>query len=126
MLALKRVTKKKIKQSINNFLNNIFSIEILQNSNYIILTNSLQLKYNLKYIYTKMSIKIGFKKTNSAKITSNLVLFVDEKFNMKHIKKYISSSEFSYISDLLKISDLKKKLLVFNLNSKKKNCSSLN
>ena len=67
-----------------------------------------------------MSIKIGFKKTNSAKITSNLVLFVDEKFNMKHIKKYISNSEFSYISDLLKISDLKKKLLVFNLNSKKK------
>jgi leucyl aminopeptidase len=35
------------------------------------------------------------------------------------IKKYISSSEFSYISDLLKNSDLKKDLLVFEINSKK-------
>ena len=67
-----------------------------------------------------MSIKISFKKSISAKTTSNLVLFVDEKFNLKPIKKYISSSEFFYISDLLKIRDLKKKLLVFELSSKKK------
>ena len=45
---------------------------------------------------------------------------MDEKFNIKLIKKYISNSEFSYISDLLKTSDLNKKILVFNLNSKKK------
>ena len=67
-----------------------------------------------------MSIKISFKKSISAKTSSNLVLFVDEKFNIKPIKKYISSSEFFYISDLLKIRDLKKKLLVFELSSKKK------
>ena len=67
-----------------------------------------------------MSIKISFKKNIVAKTSSNLVLFVDEKFNTKSIKKYISNSEFSYISDLLKTSDLNKKMLVFNLNSKKK------
>ncbi len=67
-----------------------------------------------------MSIKISFKKSISRKTSSNLVLFVDEKFNTKSIKKYISSSEFSYISDLLKTIDLKKKLVTFELSSKKK------
>ena len=67
-----------------------------------------------------MSIKISFKKSVFNKTSSNLVLFVDEKFNTKLIKKYLSDTEFSYISDLLKTSDLNKKLLVFNLNSKKK------
>ena len=73
-----------------------------------------------------MSIKISFKKTIAVKTSSNLVLFVDEKFNSKLIKKYISNSEFSYISELLKTSDLNKKMLVFNLNSKKKNSFSFN
>ena len=67
-----------------------------------------------------MSIKISFKKSISQKISSNLVLFVDEKFNTKLIRKYISNSEFSYISDLLKTSDLNQKILIFDLNSKKK------
>ena len=60
-----------------------------------------------------MSIKISFKKSILRKISSNLVLFVDEKFNTKLIKKYISNSEFSYISDLLKTNDLKKKIINF-------------
>jgi len=67
-----------------------------------------------------MSIKISFKKSIIRKTSSNLVLFVDEKFNTKLIKKYLSNPEFSYISDLLKTSDLKKKLLIFELSSKKK------
>ena len=67
-----------------------------------------------------MSIKINFK-NNIPKIASaNLGLFVDEKFNINPLKKHISSSEFTYILDLLKTSDLKKNLLVFELNSKKK------
>ncbi len=49
-----------------------------------------------------------------------MVIFVDDKFNVKPIKKYISNSEFLYISDLLKTCDLDKKLLVFELTSKKK------
>jgi len=67
-----------------------------------------------------MSIKISFKKSKLERTSANLVLFVDERFDIKPIKKYISSLEYSYISDLLKTSDLKKKLLVFNLTSKKK------
>ena len=66
-----------------------------------------------------MSVKINYKSSKSKKDLSNLVLFVDEKFNINNIKKHISNSEFLYISDLLKNSDLKKDLLVFEINSKK-------
>ncbi|MDA8845794.1 leucyl aminopeptidase [Candidatus Pelagibacter bacterium] len=66
-----------------------------------------------------MSIKINYKNIISTKSTINLVLFVNENFNIKDIKKYISNSEFSYIADLLKNSDLKKDTLFFEVNSKK-------
>ena len=66
-----------------------------------------------------MTVHINYKKSNLKKISSNLILFVDEKFNINGLKKQISSSEFSYIADLLKTSDLKKDLLVFEINSKK-------
>jgi leucyl aminopeptidase len=66
-----------------------------------------------------MTIQINYKTSNSKKVSSNLVLFVDEKFNISGLKKHISNSEFSYISDLLKNSDFKKSLLVFEINSKK-------
>ena len=62
-----------------------------------------------------MSIKISYAKTNNNP-SGNIVLFVDEKFNCKNIKKYVSSSEFSYINDLLKACDLKKNIFVFKLN----------
>src|SRR6056300_661273 len=66
-----------------------------------------------------MTVEINYRNSNSKKSSSNLVLFVDEKFNISRLKKYFSNSEFSYISDLLKSSDLKKDLLVFEINSKK-------
>jgi len=66
-----------------------------------------------------MSIQINFKNYASNKSPANLVLFVDEKFNISNLKKYLSNSEFSYISDLLKNSDLKKDILFFDVNSKK-------
>ena len=61
-----------------------------------------------------MAIKINYSKKKSNKSSSNAVLFVDEKFNIKSVKKYVSSNEFSYISDLLKTSDLKKIFLSMN------------
>ena len=67
-----------------------------------------------------MSIKISFKNSSSKKTSTNLVLFVDEKFSTTPLKKLISNLEFSYINDLLKTSDLSKNLLVFELSSKKK------
>ena len=41
----------------------------------------------------------------------NLVLFVDEKFNILSLKKHILSSEYSIISDLIKSQDLSKFIL---------------
>jgi leucyl aminopeptidase len=67
-----------------------------------------------------MSIKINFKNTTSNKTSANLVLFVDDKFSTNPLKRYISNSEFSYVTDLLKSCDLNKNLFVFELNSKKK------
>jgi leucyl aminopeptidase len=67
-----------------------------------------------------MSIKINYSKKTSKKSLGNLVLFADEKFSINALKKYLSNSEFSYINDLLKTSDLKKNLFVFEVNSKKK------
>ena len=67
-----------------------------------------------------MSIKINYTNKNNSKASANLVLFSNEKFAINGLKKYLSNSEFSYINDLLKTSDLKKNLFVFELNSKKK------
>ena len=66
-----------------------------------------------------MTIQINYKNPGSKKNSDNLVLFVDENFNINNLKKYISDMELSYISDLLKTSDLKKDLLIFKINSKK-------
>ena len=66
-----------------------------------------------------MAVQINYKSSSSKNNPLNLVLFVDEKFNISGLKKHISNSEFSYISDLLKTSDLKKDLLSFQINSNK-------
>ena len=50
-----------------------------------------------------MTIQINYKNIGSKKDLTNLVLFVDENFNINNLKKYLSNLEFSYISDLLKI-----------------------
>jgi leucyl aminopeptidase len=66
-----------------------------------------------------MSIQINYKNKSLKKTSVNLILFVDENFNIVGLKKYLSNSEFSYIADLLKNSDKKKDLLFFEVNSKK-------
>ena len=66
-----------------------------------------------------MSIIINYSNKFTSKSSTNLVLFVDEKFDIAGLKKIISNPEFSYITDLLKTSDLKKDLLFFKVNSKK-------
>ena len=73
-----------------------------------------------------MAIKITYSSKFNYRQLSNIVLFVDEKFNTKNLKGVILDSEFSYIKDLLKNSDLKKNILVFEINSKKKNNPSIN
>ena len=67
-----------------------------------------------------MPIKINHLKNITQKSSTNLVLFSNDKFHNEGLKKYLSKSEFSYTGDLLKTSDLKKNILVFEISSKKK------
>ena len=67
-----------------------------------------------------MSIKINYKTGTNKKNSHNLVLFVDEKFTISKLKKYISNSEYSFIQDLLKTTNIKKKIVIFDVSSKKK------
>ena len=67
-----------------------------------------------------MNIKINFKNRAFNKSNGNVLLFVDEKFNISGLKKLISHSDYSYILDLLKSEDLKKKILFFDISSKRK------
>tara|TARA_B100001540_G_C15775663_1_gene628540 strand:- start:111 stop:1565 length:1455 start_codon:yes stop_codon:yes gene_type:complete len=67
-----------------------------------------------------MTVQINYKNIGSKNVKGNLVLFVDEKFSISSLKKHVSSSEYSFISDLLKTKDLKKKIITFDLNSEKK------
>ena len=67
-----------------------------------------------------MSIKINYSKKAFNKLSSNLILFSKEGYKINNLKGYLSNSDFSYINDLLKTSDLKKKLLVFEISSKKR------
>jgi leucyl aminopeptidase len=67
-----------------------------------------------------MSIKINYSKKTVGKSLGNIVLFADEKFSINSLKKHLSNSEFLYINDLLRTSDLKKNSFVFEVNSKKK------
>ena len=66
-----------------------------------------------------MSIAINYKNILMKKNSSNLVLFVDEKFNILSLKKHILGTEYSFISDLLRVKDLKKSIINFDINSKK-------
>ena len=67
-----------------------------------------------------MAVQINYKNSLIKKNTINYLLFVDEKFNISGLKNYISKNDFAYISDILKTKDLKKKIIIFDINSKKK------
>ena len=66
-----------------------------------------------------MSIQINYKNKGFKNPAANLVLFVEEKFNINSLKKFISNTEYNYIFELLKTNDLKQDILVFEINSKK-------
>ena len=60
-----------------------------------------------------MTVQINYKNKALKNTTNNLILFVGENFDINALKKHISSDEFSYISDLLKNSDLKKECTLY-------------
>ena len=67
-----------------------------------------------------MKIEINFKNRISDISTGNIILFVDEKLNITGLKNFLSNIEYSYINDLIKLEDKKKKILTFDISSKKK------
>ena len=67
-----------------------------------------------------MPVKINYTDKNINQNSSNLILFANEKFEVKRLRRFLSKNDFSYVNDLLKTSDLKKKILVFEVSSKKK------
>ena len=67
-----------------------------------------------------MSVKINYQTALFKKKSSNLVLFIDENFNITDLKKFISSGEYSFVEDILKIIDKKKDIFAYDINSRKK------
>ncbi len=67
-----------------------------------------------------MSIQINYKASPFKKKSSNLVLFVDENFNITGLKNLISNGEYSFIGDLLAINDKKKRIIAYDLNSRRR------
>jgi len=67
-----------------------------------------------------MSVQINYKSSYLKKNSNNLVLFVDENFNISELRKYISKIDYSFIKDLLKICDKKNDVIFFDVSSKKK------
>ncbi len=67
-----------------------------------------------------MPLGINYKKITPNNKSLNLMLFVDEKFNIFPLKKHLLESQYSYISDLLRTIDKKKKIISFDISSKKK------
>ena len=67
-----------------------------------------------------MFISINYKNGSIKNTLTSLILFVDEKFDISKIKKYFSRTDYPVVSDLLKVRDLKKKILSFEMSSKRK------
>jgi len=67
-----------------------------------------------------MSVQINYKTSDSKKNSINIVFFVDKDFRIINLKKHISKIEYSYISDLLNNDDKKKKIISYDISSKKK------
>ena len=67
-----------------------------------------------------MSININYPKGTYKNSNKNLVLFTNGKLKSQNLKNFLTNTEFSYVSDLLKTHDPEKNLLIFEVSSKKK------
>ena len=65
-----------------------------------------------------MSVTINYKNSLSKTNSFNLIMFLDENFNISPLKKHISSYEHNFIKDLIKTMDNKKKILSFEIIAK--------
>ena len=64
-----------------------------------------------------MNVQINYNSSLSKKNLRNKLFFVDESFNIQPLKKFISAKEYFYVSDLLKNTNNKKKISLFEFSS---------
>ena len=67
-----------------------------------------------------MSVVINYKNNSSKSKLGNFIFFVDEKYSLSRLKVHFTKSENEFISDVLKSQNLKKKIISFDISSKKK------
>ena len=67
-----------------------------------------------------MIINIKYNKAINNKLITNYALFSRENYNITNLKNYFSNSEIASIKEIIKNTNLKKNIISFNLNSKKK------
>ena len=68
-----------------------------------------------------MILKDNFSKfTNISKLSGCIAFFTNEKLEITHLKKYLSSSDYKNLTVLLKNKNKKKGLLSFDLNPNQK------
>ena len=68
-----------------------------------------------------MTVKISYKNNFDKKIPTNYVIFIEENFSISDLQKKISKNEHSFVLDLLKSKNQKKKIIELDINSQKKN-----
>ena len=68
-----------------------------------------------------MIIKDNFAKlTKISKLSGSAAFFTNEKYEISHLRKFLSSSEYKNLNVLLKNKNKKKDLLSFDLNPNQK------
>ena len=94
----------------------IFFIEIFNFWQYIPYIPSNKSSVYLKF----MKIKINYLSKSNNQFVYNQALFIEENFDIKFIEPFFSNNEIVYIREILKKTNLKKNVISFDLNSKKK------
>ena len=67
-----------------------------------------------------MSVSVSYKNNYSKKKPTNIILFVNEEFNLSNLRNHISKNEYSFVSDIIKSKNQKKQLISIDINSQKK------
>ncbi|WP_440633938.1 leucyl aminopeptidase [Candidatus Pelagibacter sp. HIMB1485] len=67
-----------------------------------------------------MNVVINYKNNSLKSKVGNLIFFVDEKHSLSGLKIHFTKSENEFINNILKSQNLKKKIISFDLSSKKK------
>ena len=67
-----------------------------------------------------MSIVVSYKKNSPEVKLGNLIFFVNEKYNLSPVKKYLTKNEYGLFEDIFKSKNLSEKITIIDLSSKKK------